>query len=183
MFFFKLTATSEIYTYCHTLSLPDALPLSLLWVGKRAKHKTVAPGKLDHLVAGGQPYGLGLMENVIKEAAEEASVPAALAALARPVGAVRYICERTEGLRNDVAFCFDLALPADFRPQPNDGEVESFSLWPMAEVLERLRGSDDFTFTVALVNLHFALRHGGPPPAVAPGFPPIFQRLPGPLHN
>src|SRR3546814_5850627 len=100
------------------------------------------------------------MENVIKEAAEEASVPAALAALARPVGAGRYICERTEGLRNDVAFCFDLALPADFRPQPNDGEVESFSLWPMAEVLERLRGSDDFKFNVALVNLHFALRHG-----------------------
>src|SRR3546814_19054180 len=83
----------------------DAGPL--LWVGKRAKPKTVAPGKLDHLVAGGHPYGLGLMENVIKEAAEEASVPAALAALARPVGAVRYVCERTEGLRNDVAFCFD----------------------------------------------------------------------------
>src|SRR3546814_5857750 len=97
------------------------------------------------------------MENVIKESAEEASVPAALAALARPVGAVRYICERTEGLRNDVAFSFDLALPADFRPQPNDGEVESFSLWPMAEVLERLRGSDDFKFNVALVNLHFEI--------------------------
>src|SRR3546814_7676202 len=73
-----------------------------LWVGRRAKHKTVATGKLDHLVAGGQPYGLGLMENVIKESAEGASVPAALAALARTVGAVRHICERTEGMRNDV---------------------------------------------------------------------------------
>src|SRR3546814_10282013 len=100
------------------------------------------------------------MEKVIKESAEEASVPAALAALARPVGAVRYICERTEGLRNDVAFCFDLALPTDFRPQPNDGEVESFSLCPMAEVLERLRDSDDFKFNVALVNLHFPLGTG-----------------------
>src|SRR3546814_9622945 len=38
-----------------------------LWVGRRAKHKMVAPGKLDHLVAGGQPYGLGLMENVRSE--------------------------------------------------------------------------------------------------------------------
>src|SRR3546814_17239049 len=26
-FFFKDTATTEIYTYCHTLSLPDALPI------------------------------------------------------------------------------------------------------------------------------------------------------------
>src|SRR3546814_20070121 len=28
-FFFKLTATTEIYTYCHTLSLHDALPIYL----------------------------------------------------------------------------------------------------------------------------------------------------------
>src|SRR3546814_5847423 len=27
-FFFKYTATTEIYTYCHTLSLHDALPVS-----------------------------------------------------------------------------------------------------------------------------------------------------------
>src|SRR3546814_9663928 len=60
-----------------------------LWVGRRAKHKMVAPGKLDHLVAGGQPYGLGLMENVVKEAQEEASIPADLAARARPAGALQ----------------------------------------------------------------------------------------------
>src|SRR3546814_5660597 len=39
MFFFKAMATSEIYTYCHTLSLHDALPISLLdpkWKGKLA---------------------------------------------------------------------------------------------------------------------------------------------------
>ncbi|MGF1594085.1 MAG: DUF4743 domain-containing protein [Kiloniellaceae bacterium] len=150
-----------------------------LWVGKRAKHKSVAPGKLDHLVAGGQPYGLGLMENVIKEAAEEASVPAALAARARPVGAIRYICERAEGLRNDLAFCFDLELPAEFQPQPNDDEVESFSLWPTDRVLARLRDSDDFKFNVALVNLHFALRHGVLAPDVEPTYQAIVEGLSG----
>ncbi|MPZ09258.1 MAG: DUF4743 domain-containing protein [Kiloniellaceae bacterium] len=150
-----------------------------LWVGKRAKHKTVAPGKLDHLVAGGQPYGLGLMDNVIKEAAEEASVPAGLAACARPVGAIRYICERAEGLRNDLAFCFDLELPADFVPKPNDDEVESFSLWPVGQVLERLRDSDDFKFNVALVNLHFALRHGILAPEVEPAYQAIVEGLSG----
>src|SRR3546814_6309943 len=82
----------------------------------------VAPGKLDHLVAGGQPYGLGLMENVVKEAQEEASIPADLAARARPAGALRYLCERSEGLRNDVVFSFDLELSAGFVPQPNDDE-------------------------------------------------------------
>src|SRR3546814_17640945 len=29
IFFFKYTATTEIYTYCHTLSLHDALPICL----------------------------------------------------------------------------------------------------------------------------------------------------------
>src|SRR3546814_17009028 len=29
IFFFNDTATTDIYTYCHTLSLHDALPLSL----------------------------------------------------------------------------------------------------------------------------------------------------------
>lgn len=151
----------------------------LLWVGKRSEHKPVAPGKLDHLIAGGQPYGLGLMENLIKEAAEEASVPAALACRARPVGALRYVCERPEGLRNDVVFSFDLALPADFVPQPSDDEVESFALWPMERVLERLRESDDFKFNVALVNLDFAIRHGVLAPDAEPAYQQIVEGLAG----
>jgi len=36
-------------------------------------------------VAGGHSVGIGLMENVIKECAEEASVPAEIASKAQPV--------------------------------------------------------------------------------------------------
>src|SRR3546814_18042912 len=90
------------------------------------------------------------MENVVKEAQEEASIPADLAARARPAGALRYLCERSEGLRNDVVFSFDLELSAGFVPQPNDDEVEEFSLWPMQQVLQRLEGSDDFKFNVEI---------------------------------
>src|SRR3546814_17369359 len=32
VFFFNDTATTEIYTYCHTLSLPDALPSSVAFM-------------------------------------------------------------------------------------------------------------------------------------------------------
>lgn len=148
-----------------------------LWIGRRAKDKAVAPGKFDHLVAGGQPYGLSLLENVIKEAGEEASVPAELAATARPVGALRYLCGRPEGQRNDILFCFDLVLPADFQPAPNDGEVEEFFLWPMARVLERLKHSDDFKFNVALVNLDFALRHGVLTPDDEPEYQAVVEGL------
>lgn len=155
---------------------PDGLRL---WVAKRAANKKVAPGKFDHLVAGGQPHGLSLKENVIKEAAEEASVAADLAATARPVGALRYICARAEGLRNDIVFSFDLELPEDFTPRPGDDEVESFALWPMSQVLERLRDTDDFKFNVALVNLHFALRHGVLTPDEEPEYQAIAEGLAG----
>ena len=88
--------------------------------------KQTAPGKLDHLVAGGQPFGLGLMDNVVKECAEEAGMARALAAQARPVGVVSYVTERIEGLRNDICFGYDIALPEDFMPVNHDGEIDDF---------------------------------------------------------
>ena len=131
-----------------------------MWVAKRAADKQTAPGKLDHLVAGGQPFGLGVLENLIKEAGEEAGIPAELAARAVAVGAVSYRCERPEGLRDDVLFCYDLELPENFTPVNTDGEVESFSLWPIAEVLARVRDTEDFKFNVALVVIDLAIRLG-----------------------
>ena len=49
-----------------------------MWIGRRARDKPTFPGMLDNFVAGGQPIGIGLMDNLIKEAAEEAGVPAAV---------------------------------------------------------------------------------------------------------
>lgn len=131
-----------------------------LWVARRAKDKATAPGKLDHLVAGGQPHGLGIQENLVKECAEEAGIPGALAAKAVPVGVVSYRCAREEGLRDDLLFCFDLELPADFEPINRDGEVETFFLWPLARVLETVAETEDFKFNVNLVILDLAVRRG-----------------------
>lgn len=131
-----------------------------LWVARRARDKATAPGKLDHLVAGGQPHGIGVTENLIKESAEEAGMAADLAARAVPVGLVSYRCAREEGLRDDVLFCFDLDLPDGFVPENTDGEVESFALWPLSRVMETIRESDAFKFNVSLVILDFAVRHG-----------------------
>ena len=138
-----------------------------MWVATRAATKQTEPGKLDHLVAGGQPFGLGLRENLVKESWEEAGIPADLAARATPVGAVSFRCERPDGLIDEVVFCYDLDLPADFTPANTDGEVESFSLWPIEEVLARVRDTEDFGFDVPLVIIDCAIRHG----LIAPGDP------------
>jgi len=131
-----------------------------LWIGRRAPDKSVAPGKLDNMVAGGQPAGLSLRENLLKEAAEEADIPAALAATARPVGAIAYCMEGQWGLKPDVMFCYDLEMPDDFTPRNTDGEISGFQLMPVAEVAERVRHSDDFKFNVNLVITDFLIRHG-----------------------
>jgi 8-oxo-dGTP pyrophosphatase MutT (NUDIX family) len=131
-----------------------------LWVGRRANDRGVAPGKLDNLVAGGQPLGLTLEENLVKEAREEADLPPELALSARPVGAVTYLMENERGLKPDTLFCYDLELPEDVIPRNTDGEVEEFFLWPVAKVMESVRTTDDWKFNVNLVVIDFLVRHG-----------------------
>jgi 8-oxo-dGTP pyrophosphatase MutT (NUDIX family) len=120
--------------------------------------KLLDPGKLDHIVAGGIPSGLGAAETLIKEAQEEAAIPAELAATAVPVGTIDYAMERHEGLRRDILYCYDLALPADFVPKPADGEVEAFELWPIARVVDAVAATDDFKFNVNLVLIDLFVR-------------------------
>lgn len=131
-----------------------------VWVARRSRFKPTGPGKLDHLVAGGQPFGIGLTENLVKESAEEASLPQPLARSARPAGFVSYVMENEEGIRNDVLFVYDLAVPPGFAPENTDGEIEEFFLWPLERVVRTLESGDDFKFNVALVIIDFLVRRG-----------------------
>ena len=149
-----------------------------MWIGRRSLGKPTGPGKLDQLVAGGRPAGVSVRDTLIKECAEEAAIPAGLAARAVPVGGVSYCTERPEGLRRDVLFDFDLELPADFRPANADGEISDFYLWPMERVIETVRDTDDFKFNCALVVIDFLIRHG----FIGPGDPEYVDLLGG-LHG
>lgn len=131
-----------------------------LWVGRRSDDRSIAPGKLDHLVAGGQPHGLSLAENLVKESAEEAGIEADLARRAVPVGAVSYLMEVEAGLKPDTLFVYDLECPAEFVPRNTDGEVAEFVLMTLDEVARIVRETDDFKFNVNLVVIDFLIRHG-----------------------
>lgn len=131
-----------------------------LWVATRAKDRGVAPGQYDNLVAGGQPLGLSLNDNLVKEAREEADLPPDLALRAQPVGAITYLMEQKKGLKPDVLFVYDLELPEDFIPRNTDGEVERFDLWPLEKVAAGVAQTDDWKFNVNLVVIDFLIRHG-----------------------
>ncbi len=131
----------------------------LLWVGKRAHDRAIFPGAWDNMVAGGLPQGISLEENLIKECQEEAGMSVALAQQATYVGSIAYNRVNANGFRPDVLYCYDIELPATFIPQNTDGEVESFHLMPVEDVLQIVRDTDDFKLNCNLVIIDFALRH------------------------
>lgn len=149
-----------------------------MWIGRRAKDKPVAPGKLDNLVAGGQPHGLSILDNLVKECAEEADIPEQIARRAWPVSAITYTMAVPEGLRVDTLFNYDLELRPDFIPENTDGELDGFMLWPVEEVAERVRTSDEFKFNVNLVIIDFLIRHG----LIGPEHPEYLDLVAG-LHQ
>lgn len=109
----------------------------LMWMARRAPTKSKHPNMLDHIVAGGQPVGISLMDNVVKECTEEAGIPEDLTrAGICPAGAISYrtYVPSKDAVSRAVLFCYDLLLPSDFQPVPTDGEVEEFFLWDMDQV-------------------------------------------------
>uniref|UniRef100_A0A674JX39 Nudix hydrolase domain-containing protein n=1 Tax=Terrapene triunguis TaxID=2587831 RepID=A0A674JX39_9SAUR len=109
--------------------------------------------------AGGIAVGLGVTETLVKECQEEACIPPALAAQARPVGTISYTYEDHRGIFPECQFVFDLELPEEFEPHVGDGEMQEFYLLGLDEVKDAI-ASGDFKPNCALVALDFLIRHG-----------------------
>jgi len=148
-----------------------------LWIGRRSADRLHWPGRLDNLVAGGLPHGITLADNLVKECAEEAGMPADLARSARPASVVTYAQVAAQGFKPDVLYCYDLELPADFVPRCTDGEVEAFHLLPVGEVARRVADTEEFKPNCNLVVLDFLVRHG----VVGPDHPEYLDIVSG-LH-
>jgi 8-oxo-dGTP pyrophosphatase MutT (NUDIX family) len=131
-----------------------------VWTGIRAKDKAFFPGMLDQLVAGGQPVGISLHDNLIKEAAEEANIPATITNNATIVSQVTYQQEGDRGLDQSTIYNFDLWLPEDFVPENTDGEVEAFRLLPIEEILELTEHTTEFKDNCNLTNIDLLIRQG-----------------------
>jgi len=143
-----------------------------VWIARRTKDKPFWPGKLDQIVAGGQPAGISLMENVIKESAEEAGIPESLAKQAKHVSEIHYLGKNTLkkpprdtvnnklGINSDTLFNYDLWLPEDFIPENTDGEVDEFILMSLEEMAHLTDTTEEFKNNCNLVNIDLLLRHG-----------------------
>lgn len=145
---------------------------TFMWVARRARDKATYPGKLDNMVAGGHPAGISAFDNLLKECAEEAGIPAEISATARPTGIISYRMAVPAGLRRHMFYTYDLELDPDFVPQAVDGEVESFELLPVGEVMRIVETEPDaFKYNCNLAIIDYLLRNG----FIAPDHPDYFE--------
>lgn len=133
-----------------------------VWLANRSKEFRVYPGMKDQIIAGGQPHGLTLNENLIKESYEEAGFKKdIIEAQAIAVGYISYQHEHEFYLHRSYVYIYDLELTKEQIPKNTDGEVESFELLSKREVLDILESKERiFKPNCGLVMLDFALRHG-----------------------
>ena len=138
----------------------------MIWVPRRAVSKTYG-GMLDNSVAGGIAAGEDPFESIVREAAEEASLPAAIVKRhARSVGAISYFHVRDHRaggemglLQPETQYVYDLEVEKSVVLKPSDLEVQEFYLWSLAEVLRVLR-EGRFKPNCALCLIDFLVRHG-----------------------
>jgi len=105
-----------------------------MWIARRSPAKPIDPGLLDNLVGGGMSAEADPLETLVREAGEEAGIPAVLARTAVARGTIAILREVPEGVQQETLFAFDLELPADFVPHNEDGEVAEVRRMTLAEV-------------------------------------------------
>jgi len=143
----------------------DGRPAAL-WIAQRSFSKPTDPGLFDNLVGGGVPLGQQPAETLVREAWEEAGLPATLAQGAVPVRTLRIERDIPEGLQREWLHAYDIELPEGLAPHNQDGEVQGFQLLPLPDALALAMGHT-MTVDAALVTLDFGFRHGLLPAAPA----------------
>lgn len=133
-----------------------------VWIATRSGSKKRWPLMRDTIVGGGLPAGISAFDNMIKEAQEEAGLePSWSSPRFVAAGSISYVSQHPYGLTNQTMLIYDVELPLDVIPSNQDGEVESFELLPVQDVLTSLwlepeRVKPD----VCILLLDFFVRYG-----------------------
>jgi 8-oxo-dGTP pyrophosphatase MutT (NUDIX family) len=135
-----------------------------MWLARRSATKPIDPGLFDNLVGGGISAGFSFQETLIKEAWEEAGIPAELARSATPGGTVRILRAVPEGVQSETIYVYDLALAEDFEPKNQDGEVSEFMLLPFDDAVRK-----ELTYEATLVARDFLSRRSARPGSAPAG--------------
>ncbi|RMZ76866.1 hypothetical protein DV738_g4699, partial [Chaetothyriales sp. CBS 135597] len=154
-----------------------------IWTPRRSLTKPTYPGMMDNTVAGGMSTGEEPFECLVRECDEEASLPEHVVQSAHAVGILTYFHVRDSRAGGETGLCqpecqyiYDLELPADVVPKPNDDEAIDFQLLSIQDLHTAL-ANGKFKPNCALVLLDFFVRHGIITPQNEPDYIEIVARL------
>ncbi len=140
----------------HGNGLVDDAGAVRMWLARRSHAKAIDPGMLDNLVGGGVAAGMDPLAAFIKEAWEEAGLPASIAAAAVAAGELHIRRDTAHGLQWETIFVRDITLPAGCAPANQDGEAiehRRVSLEEAARLIALDSGPDQVTPDASLVIL------------------------------
>ncbi|SMN21997.1 similar to Saccharomyces cerevisiae YJR142W Putative protein of unknown function [Maudiozyma saulgeensis] len=168
------------------------------WIPRRSATKPTWPYMLDNMVAGGIGFPYGIHETVIKESLEEANLPKDIIdASISNAGVVSYLFyqgnpkldkfnTQNSYIVGEIEYVYDMKLDEEIIPRPNDGEVDSFNVMSLQEVITALQNAE-FKPNCALVMVDFLIRHGYITTENEPNYLEILNRthrtLPFPTRN
>jgi 8-oxo-dGTP pyrophosphatase MutT (NUDIX family) len=160
-----------IQTYAaHANGLVGSGPAARMWLARRSPGKAIDPGRLDNLVGGGMAAGEAPLETLVREAWEEAGIPAGMATHAQAVGLLSVERIVPDGYQREIIHAYDLDLPADFVPANQDGEVTEHrrvTFDKLAPLLCNVEGRDVVTLDATVVALDCLRRHATRAPGAA----------------
>jgi len=156
------SALFGIVTYgVHMTAYTKTAEGTKFWTPRRALNKQTYPGMMDNTVAGGLSTGEMPFECLVRESMEEASLPEEIASKAQPCGTMTYFYVRDSRAGGEVGLCqpecqyvYDLELPEDVVPKPNDNEAMDFQLLGVEDV-QAAMASGRFKPNCALLLLEF----------------------------
>jgi isopentenyldiphosphate isomerase len=145
-----------------------------LWIARRSETKATDPGMLDNVVAGGIGWGFSVETTIIKECWEEAGIPEDIAERATPGRTAHVLQSLPEGTQAEQIFIYDLALPEDFAPRNQDGEVGEHRLARIEEVARWIE-EGSMTVDASLATLDCMLRRQWIDEEVCAGIAALFE--------
>ena len=151
------------------------------WLQKRSQVKVHHPGKLDTTASGGIQLNERPIDAMIREAAEEASIPEDVARkyLVSCDTISYHIAINHDGSPGScphIQYTYELELPPGLVPRPHDNEVDNFVSMDEHGVRDALVG-DDFKMIVGAIWLGHFCRHGVLRPEEDENYNEICSRL------
>ncbi len=133
----------------HAVHINGFTPDARMWCGQRSAGKATDPGMWDNVTAGGLTAGETLADCARRELWEEAGYRLQAPEELVPAGRVRTSRTTPTGWHDEMLHVFNLALPRDFVPCNQDGEVQSFACLTAAQAVATL-SAGQFTVDAAL---------------------------------